>query len=143
MKLAIDQRSLRKLVSIVSLFSLVACTTPRREISGSVYHHASRRPAAGVQLALVRNPVTYPGVAMFVLGIPQPVIVATTTTDAGGLFRFTIRSDRQFVVSPKLAQKPSDLRADIADTRRVHVRIDNRYQPSVWFDADSRNLPVQ
>ena len=143
MKLAIDQRSRQMLVMIASLFSLAACTSPRREISGSVYHTSGWRPAAGVQLALVRNPITYPGVAALVLGIPQPVVVGTTTTDPRGSFRFTIHSDRQFVISPKSRQSQSDLQAEISDSRRTHVRIDNRYQPSVWFDAESSNLPVQ
>jgi hypothetical protein len=142
-KLAVDQHNRQALAALASVFLLASCTTPQRGISGRIYHRSTHAPATGVQLALVRNPVTYPGIAMLVLGVPQPVTVTTTTTDAKGLFRFTIRSDRQLVISPKPRHKPSDLRADIFDSRRLEVRIDNKYQPSVWFDADSINLPVQ
>jgi hypothetical protein len=138
--------AMRNLVWCVALsFVFQGCSTSYREIAGKVYNPATGDPVAGRRLALVREPVNYPPFSMLLVGVPQPVLLANTYTNAEGRFSFRVRSNRQLVICPLkklLPKQASSIAAHIDDTAATDFHRTNSYGSSVYFDPHSYALPV-
>jgi hypothetical protein len=117
---------------------LAGCTTPKpREIVGRLVQPRTGVPIAAQQLDLDRPPGNYVGVPMFLVGVPQPVAIATTTTDQNGRFRFVTTKDRGRFLNLRLAgRQPSDFRSEKGYA--IESLQDSLWPSSPHVDFDTR-----
>lgn len=125
------------LMMYASSLLLVGCAQTRI-ITGTIRNSSTGKPVPGLKLALIRNPMNYGAyyIPMILVGVPQPVVLSETSTNGGGVFRFSVRSKRELIISPFGEQPKSTighLEADMKDS----VGMDDS------FDPDRESLPVK
>ena len=108
-------------------------SSSERVVSGRLVRPGNRQPVAGQGLALDRPPGNYPSL-MALFGIPQPVAIATITTDRLGRFRFVTRKDRGRYLEIRLAGKVDGDFHSRTGYKLMDLRDSLKSPPAIGFD---------